>query len=124
MVRNPWDRIVSTYEYARQNPQSINHALAVEAGSFPEFVERCSVRPIQEHAFDEHGKPLVDRIVRLEGIAEYWRQILRQVSLPFTPLPHVNRSRRRPYQDYYDAATRELVQRRFVADIEIGKYVF
>ncbi|MGH8046482.1 MAG: sulfotransferase family 2 domain-containing protein [Chthoniobacterales bacterium] len=124
MIRNPWDRIVSAYEYGRRNVETMAHEQVAAAGSFAQFAACAPVRLIERHAFDSEGRRLVGEIVRLEDIAVELPRILKMLGIPFAKIPHRNATDRGHYRDYYDDETREAVARSYARDIEIGGYCF
>jgi hypothetical protein len=124
MIRNPWDRIVSAYEYARGNPDSIHHARANAAGSFARYVEGDPIRPVDWHAFDDTGRQLVTEIIRVEDIAGRLPATLRRIGIDCASIPHMNQSSRRPYREYYDETLREIVRQKYALDIAVGGYEF
>lgn len=124
LIRNPWDRIVSMYEYGRQTAYSRQHDKVKEAGDFAGFVRTASIRGIERHAFSPDGEMLVRKIIRLEDVGTELPPVLQQLGVRASKVPHVNKTKRRPYQEYYDKATEEYVRDRFAKDIEVGNYCF
>lgn len=93
VVRNPWERAVSTYRYLNINE------------SFDDFVDRltrsCSegeadsefwfFRPQVDFVMDEAGTIVVDSVVHFENIATEFSHVAATVNLQ-APLRHVNGS--------------------------------
>jgi len=106
VVRNPWERAVSTYRYLNANE------------SFDNFVDRltrsCSegaadgdfwfFRPQVDFVTDEAGTIVVDRVIHFENIATAFRHVAATVNLQI-PLGHVNKS------EPGAPASREIVRR-------------
>lgn len=132
VVRNPWDREVSRYFYARKTPTHSHHQLASRL-EFAEFVKRRSDkatrRDVSSYQFkkvsDGGGNLIVDTIVHLENLAEEIIPVFSRIGVDQSLLvPQLNRSRHRPYQDYYDDESIELVRYFACEDIERFGYHF
>lgn len=131
VVRNPWDRLVSTFA----NPDPHLTAAAQRAGidleglGFPAFVqavapfEHIHLLPQNEFICDRRGRLLVDRVLRFESLEDDFAELRRTLSVA-SVLGHHNRSTRRPYQAYYDRASRAAVARKYRRDVELFGYRF
>jgi hypothetical protein len=125
-VRNPWDRAVSYFHYA---------PFGEKAGiPFGKFIEDLGARRAagdlrfeQQVRFvcDREGRCLVDFIGRFENLQEDFAKICDRLKLGAQSLSHTNAApARKPYREYYDAKTRELVAALFREDIERFGYTF
>lgn len=128
VVRNPWDQMVSSYEWWLQHAaKHPGHRETVERvralGSFRSFIEdplggehinECRGHP-QDWYLDERGVPLVDHFVRFEHIETELPAVM--AGLCEVPagisLEHRNATKRAHYRDYYDERLRRLCQPRF-----------
>ena len=126
-VRNPWDRLVSTYEYILQSRAHPQHNLVKAAGGFENFVE-YETRSSNQGEFqkgritDEKGDIIVDFIGRYESLSLDFMKICKVLGIN-EELPHVNASkRRRPYLQYYNSKTLNLVAEKFRDEIELFGY--
>lgn len=133
-VRNPWDRMVSLYEYRLKKNKT---KLASRELSFGTWVSRTigneqdtvyydnpkSFQPQVEWLKDPHGHISIDVIGRFESINEDFSQISQALGLE-TRLPHLNASHRAPYQTYYNEHSRAAVARWFFDDIQRFEYQF
>lgn len=134
-VRNPWDLMVSVWKIL------IRWGRLPPTLPFPRFVWYCepilekAIHRTWDRAFLElvrHGqlwwiKPDqggVDFVGRYERLATDFAVVARRIGLETDRLPHVNGTRHRAYQRYYDARSREVVQIRFRRDIEVFGYSF
>lgn len=124
-VRNPWDWQVSLYHYILDNPENCGHEETKKMGSFRNFVfSREKLSFTQTSCLvDESGNLLVDFVGRFENLDEDFRSICHKVGISAS-LPHINKSKRTDYQDYYDAETRDLTARLYAVDIERFGYTF
>jgi len=126
-VRNPWDRLVSRYHFAKNGAKA--------GTSFKDFVQTIhsentgkgepSFRRQVDFIFDQEARSLVNFIGRFENLSEDFARVCEALGLGRQQLPHVNAApERRPYQEYYDAETKSLVDSMFQADIEQFAYSF
>ena len=66
----------------------------------------------------------VEYLIRFENLNEGFRHACRKIGIPKVDLPHINRSSRDRYQEYYDDELVDIVRGRFKHDIELGEYEF
>lgn len=125
-VRNPWDRLVSSYHYILERPGHPHHRRVRRLGSFAAYVEYEAHRG-KFRQYDllcrTGGEPGMDFVGRFERLEQDFDQVCRKLGIE-AALPHVNVSRHRSYADYYDPATRALVERSWRQDIEAFGYTF
>jgi len=134
LVRNPWDKVVSHYEYRRKRNKTEMASRDIE---FAEWVRKTyghekdpfyynnpkAFQPQVEWLRDDEGKISVDFIGKFETINEDFNKIKNVIGIE-TELPHLNASKRASYQSYYDDETREIVAEWFREDIEVFGYHF
>ncbi|MEC4982473.1 MAG: hypothetical protein SAK42_00005 [Oscillatoria sp. PMC 1076.18] len=74
---------------------------------------------------DDHGKIIVDFVGRFEKLQADFQTICKQLNL-VTKLPHANRNLdvKKPYKDYYNKETQQMVAAYFQEDIEFFNYSF
>ena len=138
VVRNPWDRLVSTFCYLKQGGRNERDRQwsASHLAPYPDFhsfatgwLTRRTIHtydhflPQFRFVCDRHGQLLVDHICRLEHLATDYEPI-RQRLRPDKPLPHLNASVREPYQTYYTPRTRAIVADVYREDIARFNYSF
>ncbi|QDT35773.1 sulfotransferase family 2 domain-containing protein [Stratiformator vulcanicus] len=128
VVRCPWDRMVSAFEYSRGMPGEFGR-------TFEEFVlegawdENGHARnkhwlPQHQHLFREDKTPLVDFIARFESLQEDWQVIADRLILP-KKLPKLNQSQRhRELRHYYTDRLEEKVFAKYRLDAEYFGYSF
>lgn len=131
-VRNPWDKIVSSYHNPDYSLGLQAQARGIELRDLPfaEFVRYCEslehIHLQEQHRFvcDQAGRPKVDFLGHFENLQNDFRTICDRLEVR-VPLPHrCKSSNRRPYREYYDDATRERVFNNYRRDIEIFGYDF
>lgn len=134
LVRNPWDKVVSHYEYRLKRNKT---ELATRNISFSEWVRKTygpdkdpfyynnpkAFQPQVEWLKDDEGKITIDFIGRFETINKDFNQIKSAIGLD-AELPHLNASKRAGYQSYYDDETRQIVADWFREDVELFGYSF
>ncbi|MEN8175753.1 MAG: sulfotransferase family 2 domain-containing protein [Pseudomonadota bacterium] len=154
IVRNPWARLVSEYNYRRHYKRFDFRTFVLRRLPQPGPTQAYRhVMPQRDYLFDARGRQLVDFIGRLENIDEDYPRLRDRLGLPPGPLPHVNRSaakatrsrtglplldglkrtiyeKRRArrtfahYTRYYDAETRDRVTELYADDIRTFGYRF
>ena len=151
VVRNPWDRMVSEFCWqSGTGDKQIATPWGNKTATFKEFLLMVKDSPTDHHNLNQvcqfdtwyrrqevkdghlntqasfvlspSGEKLVQHIIRLEQLSEEFLQILSKLNLPIEPLPHLNKSSRTKYQDYYDQESIDIVATRFKDDIELFNY--
>ena len=134
LVRNPWDKVVSHYQYRRKRNKT---EVATRNVSFSEWVKKTygpdkdpffynnpkAFQPQVEWLKDDQGRIAIDFIGKFESINDDFDQIKSIIGIE-AELPHLNASKRAGYQSYYDDETRQIVARWFHEDIEAFGYSF
>ena len=130
-VRNPWDRLVSTF--SNPDPHMVETArargIALTGVSFPDFVRNVSdfrhVHLLPQTLFvcDGRGQLQVDFVGRFEHLQQDFASVAGRVGLQ-VELPHANASTHSDYRSYYDTETRRLVTDLYQYDIEFFGYRF
>jgi hypothetical protein len=122
IVRNPWEKLVSEYFYVAQTAPHVHgnyieHALMNSNSlSFPQYVKGMITGrfgdgiPIWDYLTDEEGKLAVKNIFRMETLNSDITEFLVQKGVNHTCSERKqNTSEHRPYQEYYDEETKQLV---------------
>lgn len=139
-VRNPWDRLVSCYEYFRSGGMQNKHDLHIKNNyinghdTFESFVlkspllngnvewwERMHFEP-QAYYID---RP-VDYIGKFENIENDFKEFRKRINAPCVNLPHINKtpSDRKKYIEYYNTHTVDHVYKLYEKDINTYNYEY
>lgn len=137
-VRNPWDRLVSTYFFLKGGGvNEIDRRFAAENlaryDSFTAFVEGwlseqnvwswVHFKPQHYFICDANLRVRMDFVGRMENIADDFRAICRRLDVT-AELKWTNRGDHEPYRHYYTDALRERVAAIYADDIAIFGYRF
>lgn len=134
VVRNPWDKVVSLYEYRRKKNKT---QIASQDITFTQWVKLThgqdrnsfyndnvkSFQPQVEWLKDDEGTIAINFVARFETLHADFDQIRDAIGTG-ADLPHLNASSRRSYKDYYSDETREIIARWYREDIEVFAYTF
>jgi chondroitin 4-sulfotransferase 11 len=134
VVRNPWDKVVSLYEYRRRknktqiDSRKIDFETWVKAtygeNKDPFFYNNInSFQPQVDWLKDHQGKLSFDYAAKFESLNSDFDHIKAVIGID-ADLPHLNATNRASYQTYYNDDTREIVARWFHEDIEVFGYEF
>jgi hypothetical protein len=119
IVRNPWHQIASLY--ARL------HATDPGFTGFRSWLRRFGLqRGTVPHPslHDEDGRCLVDFVGRFERLQDDFDAACSLAGIPRRVLPRTNAAAGPPLSAIYDAASVQLVERLYAADIERFAYTF
>lgn len=113
-VRNPFDRIVSYYEYQFKNKMS-----------FCEFV-KFSKDLQYNYLFDNKtNKCLVDFVGKFENLNEDFKKICKIIKINNQKnLPHINKTFHKKYTEYYNSELIKIVEHNYIKDIIAFNYKF
>jgi len=147
VVRNPWDRVVSSYTYARMK-KSHWHDNVNQVNLHPDyaflhdktFSECCQVlkqrknllkheswRPqYQWMAKQDNGtyRVMVDYVLRFENLENDFTELCERLGIRNLHLDRINKSDREQYRRYYSPETREIIADVYSKDIEMFNYDF
>ena len=110
VVRNPWDLLVSKYHYGlRVGHKDPKYSEPFNREVFNNFVRKHAGSCQMKSLIDEDGKILVKKIVPFENLNEEMNAILEKLGIKKS-IPHLNKSIRGEYREYFDDETRDIVK--------------
>lgn len=139
IARNPWDRALSYFfwdkrqDAALKPPKRLFHHLGVPFDDFSpvkqKFADFVKGRTLENNdRFYVDGDSLcVDFVIRYERLEDDCRELCRRLGLPAIDIPQLKtgiRKKERPYSDYYDDDTRDIVAKLHANDIKFFDYRF
>lgn len=131
IVRNPWDRCVSQFEYIKQKRKDLRNYLGLNR--FTSFKKYLTLIEKKEHVqwmrqvdflYSDHGKCLVDKIIKYEHLNEEFAMVLDSIGIDNQDLPHKNKSYRKHLSKYYDDETIAMVRDLYNPDIQAFNYTY
>ena len=129
VVRNPWSRVVSMYNYAHQdNLFELYGQKKLSFNDFCEFLfenkDNDKMLPVLNQTTWTHSVIKIHRILKFECLNTDWNDFVNYYNLNLPELPHLNTSKKVNYKSYYNFYTRNLVSNIFEKDVDTFKYVF
>jgi len=122
-VRNPWDWLVSTYNYLRNMPTHRHHQRAMN--SFAEYThyEIAHGDRSQASFICKDEDVIVDFVGRFETLGDDFAIVCQRLGIDVA-LPHTNKARHRDYREYYDDKLAEMVGQHWRQDVGLFGYEF
>ena len=135
--RNPWDRLVSAYNYLSRGGSSSkdlkdyrrlfythkNFKTAV-LNWHESYFDQIHFKPQWEWICDDNKNVIVDFVGRFENLQHDFNTVCDKIGVPRKKLPHKNKTNHKHYTEYYDEETREIVAQKYAKDIEYFGYEF
>lgn len=134
VIRNPWDKVVSQYKHNVKNNVT---NMAKKKISFKEWVS-CTYGknkgkyyyyrpqmflPQVEWLKDFEGKIDVNKIIRFENLTDGMNSVFKTLGIT-QKLPHINKTSKTNFRDYYDEESRQIISDWFHEDIDIFGYKY
>lgn len=135
IVRDPWDRLASTYYYAKRHAIKYPYssvAFVNEYECLNSFVKKwLTIENVKKHYFFRtsfdyvslNGKVSVDFIGKFESLNDDFNEICSQIGIN-TQLTHENKNKVTDYRKLYDLESAEIVAKVYENDIKTFGYSF
>ena len=139
IARNPWDRALSYFfwDHRRDDslvpPKRVYHHLGVPYDDFTpvkrKFTEFVRSRTLEnnDRFYVIDDRLCVDFVIRYEDLEEGYREVCARTGLATLQIPRLKtgiRKKERPYTDYYDDETRDIIAELHRNDIRLFNYRF
>ena len=128
-VRNPFARLVSAYEnkIVDKHQSGLNEFRKIK--NFKSFV--LKIKNINLAVADRHIRHQhlffpdnIKFIGKMENLQEDFNTICEEINIQNIKLPHINKSSKKNYKEYYDAESIEIVSKKYSEDIKRFGYEF
>ena len=131
-IRNPWDRMVSRYEWRRLIASltfTNEKAKKIRNQEFKDFLEKQGIAMFSKWSYldlmkDNNGNLAIDFVGRFENLQNDFDIVCDKIGIPRKQLLNTNHVKRKNYTEYYDDETREMVAQGCQRDIEYFGYQF
>ncbi len=127
-VRNPWAWQASIYHYILRKKNHHQRKEISELRDFTEYLKWLDKRntiALQKYFFyDKNDNKLVDFIGKVENLQSDFNIISNTIGIPNIELPHLNKSEKNHYRDYYNTKSKALIYKIYKKDIDLFKYEF
>lgn len=121
VVRNPYTRAISYYEYLRQNPKHPKNQ-AIQNMSFEEYLLWDGHKALQSrHLCDANGNLLINQVLRFENMAEEFSSVCNDIGVS-VDLPRINTSSQMPVTKYLTPRICELIEQIYEQDFKLFDY--
>lgn len=117
IIRNPWERLVSYYFSPHLGRTEFDR------DEFYEFLQSDIGRRQQTDYLLANKQLLMDKLIRYENLEQEFDNFCNQYSIEAT-IKETNQSTHRPYAEYYDERSLELVERFHGEDLAFLNYTF
>ena len=124
-MRNPWERVVSYYEYAHKMTAISNAEWCnkIASMSFFEFITKHTESQLN-WVCNKKNNVAVDFLGSGRNIQKDFNIICDKLGIPQQQLPHKNATKHKHYTEYYDEETKQIVADNCAKDIEYFNYKF
>lgn len=128
-VRNPWSRVVSCYfnKVATKCHPAFSECFDKDFAYFVSFIDRTDLANCDAHIkLQTRLFPVneLDFIGRLETFDADIKYVLNMLNIENVPIAHKNASKHEHYSHYYTEATKNIIARKYKADIAAFGYKF
>jgi chondroitin 4-sulfotransferase 11 len=137
VVRNPWDRLVSSYTYFKAGGRGFPNDKAMQRTlsrykTFADFCEEITPELLDQwtkivphflpQVYWQH--PRINKVYRFENLKEDFADVCSHIETTPVPLLRRNASDHARYTEYYDCSSQAKVAEIYSNDIETYNYTF
>ena len=123
-VRNPWERLVSWYQYVQKTP---SHEDSRPGETFAEFAGRFLAKPRRAQWWmieDLNGVMGLDYVGRFENLNDDIAYLCQRIGIKAQTLPHRNKMADKDYRTFYDDRLALAVKNNWTREIDAFGYTF
>lgn len=123
VVRNPFDRAVSRYEYSKKIQTRFKNF------SFEEFLIfdlKNNLHTLKQYEFCTYDKNklILDKIIKFENLNEEFNEVTNTLFKKNHNIKHLNKTKRNNYREYFNSNTIKLIEKNLYKDLEYFNYEF
>ena len=124
-VRNPWERICSSYFYIKKDKNHPAHFETLETKDVNEFISReIYIEKSQtQYIFDNNDNQIVDFVGRYENLQNDFKKVLDLLKIDLR-LEKLNSGSYKNYKEILNQKSIEIINERYKKEIKIFKYIF
>jgi len=133
-IRNPYDRLVSAYQYIIQFKKDKRNKELKYVFDYPSFKDFAMdipkifeknqfFHPQCRWIYREDDHQWIDYLIRYESLSADWIGFIEKYNLPKINLPIQRKTKRKKWQSYYDKETKKVVYHLYQEDFRRLNYV-
>ena len=124
-MRNPWERRVSQYQYAKKMAMvtGADWATQISSMSFYEFITQRNDSQLN-WVSDKKDNIAVDFLGSGKNLQNEFNVVCEKIGISYIQLPHKNATKHKHYIEYYNDETRKIIANNCEKDIEYFNYKF
>jgi hypothetical protein len=131
-VRNPWDRVLSIWNYCLPSPLGHRVSTVRMYSSWEDFILQHNPKSLRGWGtcysyLYLKGEQMVDFVGRFEHLCRDMQTVCEQIGVPWRPqdFPHEKKPEdRKQYREYYTPELRDCIAEKYADDIETFGYKF
>jgi len=123
VVRNPFDRAVSRYEYTKKISKQFKNF------SFEDFLVydlKNNLHVLNQYEFctKDHNNICLEKVIKFENLNEELNEISKNIFKKNHKIQHLNKTSRNHYREYFNTKTINLIKKNLFKDLEYFNYEF